>query len=94
MWLFWVAILLTLVLVGVWLLHAWERRLSGDLLDERETYLGLQLEWGRQGLRFTDCQDPLQLEFEREERVARENFERRHAMYPQCFYAEGQTRSK
>ena len=94
MWLFWLAIMLTLVLVGVWLLHAGEGRLSGDSRGERKTYLGLPLKWGGQGLRFNDCQDPLQLEFEREERVARENFERRHAMYPQCYYTEGQTRSK
>ena len=94
MWLFWVAILLTLVLVGRWLLSASERRLRCGSLDARETHLGHQLEWRQQGLRFNDCPDPLQLEFEREERVARENFERRHARYPQCFYAEGQIRSK
>jgi len=38
--------------------------------------------------------DPLLMELEREERVAREHFEHRYASHPQCFCAEGQIRSE
>lgn len=79
MWLLASAIILTLLLLGCLLRNASQCALPSDGATEG---------------RFGPGPDPLLMEFAREERVARENFERRYARYPQCFYAEGQIRSK
>ncbi len=79
MWLLASAIILTLFLLGYLLWNT-----SHPVLPSA---------WATEG-RFEPGPDPLLVEFAREERVAWENFERRYARYPQCFYAEGQIRSK
>ena len=92
MWLNWLAILGALLLAGMWLWDAFVQSAANDFSDGLSGGSGHRLEWGVQALRIDDSRDPLQLELEREERVARENFERRHARYPQFFHAEGQVR--
>jgi hypothetical protein len=79
MWVLWSAVLLTLVLLGFLRLNARHQALPGGSAQEGH---------------FDPGPDPLLTEFEREEQVARENFELRYGRFPQFFYAEGQIRSK
>lgn len=88
MWLGWGAIFLTLMFAGVLLV-----RYSGG---SGQGSFGLRRSSGRQARRGQSGNDldPLLVELEREERVARERFEHRYASHPQCFCAEGQIRSE
>ncbi len=87
MWLGWGAILLALMFVGVLLI-----RPGGGSSQGR---FNLRRSDGGPGRREGSEKDPdpLLVEFEREERVARERFERSYAAHPQCFFTEGQIRS-
>lgn len=88
MWLGWGAVFLAVMIMGVLLVRNSGTSGQGLFYHRRSS--------GRPGWRGGPERDPdpLLVELEREERVARERFEYVYASHPQCFCAEGQIRSK